>query len=379
MKNIFKILFTAILGLTLASCERDDVLAVADLKAKPEITSSLSATSYVINETNLLNTFETIIFKKANYGVAVETESQLELAVAATSFAKPINLGLATSDNYVKLTYTELNNALISLGLAPNTPVDVEVRVKSNIKSSSATKSYVYSNPISFKVSPFKANPDDLFPSLAVPGGYGGASGYADWNPDNAPRLYSAKKDDKYAGFVWMNVASPEFKFTYAKEGWGNNKGDTADPNTYTSLAKDGKNIKGAFPNSTYFIKVDWAGNTYSVAQANMGIIGEATPTGWNSDTKLTFNTTSKKFEIASIALTGGKIFKFRNNDSWSIKIQPKSSDVTLVSGKEVEVFNSAEGTVNGDPSFICPETGNYKIVLDLHNSGYYNMTITKL
>lgn len=379
MKNIFKILFATILGVFLSSCDRDDTLAVAELKSNPDIISSLSATSYVINDTNLSNTFETIVFKKANFGVNVSTENQLELALAGTSFAKPINLGMSTSDNYVKLTYQELNNALINLGLVPNTPADVEVRVKSNIKSGNTNPTYVYSSPISFKVTPFKANPDDLFPSLAVPGSYGGASGYADWNPDNAPRIYSANKDDKYAGFVWMNQTNPEFKFTYAKESWGNNKGDTSDPNTYNSLAKDGPNIKGPYANSTYFIKVDWAGNTYSLAEANMGIIGEATPTGWGSDTKLTFNPTTKKFEIASIALAGGKVFKFRNNDSWSIKIQPKSGDVTPVSGKEVQVYNSAEGTVNGDPSFICPESGNYKVELDLHNSGYYNLIITKL
>jgi hypothetical protein len=159
MKNIFKILFAIILGVFLSSCDRDDTLAVAELKSNPDIISSLSATSYVINDTNLSNTFETIIFKKANFGVNVETENQLELAVAGTNFAKPINLGVSTSDNYVKLTYQELNNALINLGLVPNTPADVEVRVKSNIKSGNT----VYSSPISFKVTPFKANPDDLF------------------------------------------------------------------------------------------------------------------------------------------------------------------------------------------------------------------------
>ena len=77
MKNIFKILFATILGVFLSSCDRDDTLAVADLKTNPDIISSLSATSYVINDTNLSNTFETIVFKKANFGVNVVTENQL--------------------------------------------------------------------------------------------------------------------------------------------------------------------------------------------------------------------------------------------------------------------------------------------------------------
>lgn len=390
MKNIFKILFATILGVFLSSCDRDDTLAVAELKSNPDIISSLSATSYVINDTNLSNTFETIVFKKANFGVNVETENQLELALAGTSFAKPINLGVTTSDNYVKLTYQELNNALINLGLVPNTPADVEVRVKSNIKSGNTNPTYVYSSPISFKVTPFKANPDDLFPKIYMPGIWDvvALGGYAEWDPTNSPALYSSKKNNVYTGFQYMAFKSASypldpdngaFKFTPGAS-WDNDMGD--DHTRTGKLTKDGEwNIKVAdYPvANTFFIKVDLANMTYSLEKANMGIIGEATPNGWNSQVDLAYNPSTMKFEIASIALTGGKVFKFRNNDSWSIKIQPASGDVTPVSGKEIQVYNSAEGTVKDDPSFICPETGNYKIVLDLHNSGYYSMTITKL
>lgn len=374
----------------MSSCDRDDTLAVAELKSNPDIISSLSATSYVINDTNLSNTFETIVFKKANFGVNVETENQLELALAGTSFAKPINLGVATSDNYVKLTYQELNNALINLGLVPNTPADVEVRVKSNIKSGNTNPTYVYSSPISFKVTPFKANPDDLFPKIYMPGIWDvvALGGYAEWDETNSPALYSSKKNNVYAGFQYMAFKSASypldpdngaFKFTPGAS-WDNDMGD--DHTRTGKLTKDGEwNIKVPdYPvANTFFIKVDLANMTYSLEKANMGIIGEATPNGWNSQVDLAYNPSTMKFEIASIALTGGKVFKFRNNDSWSIKIQPASGDVTPVSGKEVQVYNSAEGTVKDDPSFICPETGNYKIVLDLHNSGYYSMTITKL
>lgn len=374
----------------MSSCDRDDTLAVAELKSNPDIISSLSATSYVINDTNLSNTFETIVFKKANFGVNVVTENQLELALAGTSFAKPINLGVATSDNYVKLTYQELNNALINLGLVPNTPADVEVRVKSNIKSGNTNPTYVYSSPISFKVTPFKANPDDLFPKIYMPGIWDvvALGGYAEWDETNSPALYSSKKNNVYAGFQYMAFKSASypldpdngaFKFTPGAS-WDNDMGD--DHTRTGKLTKDGEwNIKVAdYPvANTFFIKVDLANMTYSLEKANMGIIGEATPNGWNSQVDLAYNPSTMKFEIASIALTGGKVFKFRNNDSWSIKIQPASGDVTPVSGKEIQVYNSAEGTVKDDPSFICPETGNYKIVLDLHNSGYYSMTITKL
>lgn len=46
---------------------------------------------------------------------------------------------------------------------------NVELRVKSRIKNAAADQEFAYSNPISFAVTPFKANPDDLFPSIALP------------------------------------------------------------------------------------------------------------------------------------------------------------------------------------------------------------------
>ena len=71
----------------------------------------------MINETNLANTFWKQLFSKRQILWVNKTDNQLRaFAVAGTSFAKPINLGIATSENFVKLTYTELNNALINLG-----------------------------------------------------------------------------------------------------------------------------------------------------------------------------------------------------------------------------------------------------------------------
>jgi hypothetical protein len=76
-------------------------------------------------------------------------------------------VGTATTTDFVKLTYQELNNALINLGLTPNVKANVELRVKSRIKNA-GNQEYVFSAPISFAVTPFKANPDDLFKNLCL-------------------------------------------------------------------------------------------------------------------------------------------------------------------------------------------------------------------
>jgi hypothetical protein len=108
-------------------------------------------------------------------------------------------------------------------------------------------------------------------------------------------------------------------------------------------------------------------------------MIGDATPTGWNSDTDFVYDPTTKTYVINSIALSNSGVFKFRANDAWDMKFQPGSTDQILVSGKEVQTFLSSEGTVSGDPNYKVAEAGNYKVELDLHNSGYYKLTLTKL
>ena len=79
------------------------------------------------------------------------------------------------------------------------------------------------------------------------------------------------------------------------------------------------------------------------------------------------------------LLLSNTGVFKFRANDDWAIKFQPKDAEQTLVSGTGVQTYLSSEGTVTGDPGYKVSQAGNYKIELDLHNSAYYKLTITKL
>ncbi|MEI7486704.1 MAG: hypothetical protein WCJ72_04720 [Chryseobacterium sp.] len=126
-------------------------------------------------------------------------------------------------------------------------------------------------------------------------------------------------------------------------------------------------------------MKVDWAANTYSTVKTNFGVIGDATPTAWGADTDFVYNPATKTYVINSIALNNTGVFKFRANDDWIIKFQPANGDQTLVSGTGVQSYLNTEDTVTGDPGYKVSQAGNYKIELDLHNSAYYKLTVTKL
>lgn len=370
MKNIYKILFVGLVAALLWSCEKNDDFATANNLTAPTLKASKD--NVVLLQAQDADEAVTFSYTNATYSVNVVPTYELEFAVAGTNFKNSKSVGV---DSNKKVFTVKDLNTLVS-GIVPQ-----EVATKCDVRLNSILgNNVVSSQPIAVTITTYKPNPDNVYPKIYVPGNYAGASGYTDWTPTNggSPNLFSPKKNDVYYGFVFMNNAEPEFKFTYAEKGWDDNKGDTAKPNTFATLKANGENIQPTTGAGTYYIKVDWTGNTYSIKKMDMGIIGDATPQGWDSDVKLNFNKTTHKFEI-TMALVGGKSFKFRNDSSWGVKIQPTGKDdQELASGAEYATYVSSEGTVSDDASYKVATTGTYKIELDLHNSANYTIKVTK-
>ena len=359
-------------GLLLFGCQREAEKAVLNLNTPGTLTAN--STTVVLNELTAAGNAITFTWTKPVFGIDVVPTQSLEFAKAGTSFKTPVSYVLPSDTNTASLTHLQLNGIMASLGVTPDVAGKVDVRLNSSLNTTTA----YYSSPITLTVTPYTPNPDLVYPKINVPGGYAAASGYANWTPSNSPNLFSPLRDGKYYGFVWMSGAiadEAQFKFTI-KEDWPGNKGD--DGTKTGKLKEDGPNITFPLGANTYYLKVDWAGNTYTMTKANFGILGEATPTGWGADTKLVYNPATHKFEIPSIALAAQKPFKFRANDDWAIKIQPTKVDQTLVSGKAVQTYTNLEA-IEGDANYMVTESGNYKIELDLHNSAFYTIKVTKL
>ena len=262
---------------------------------------------------------------------------------------------------------------MFNLGATADVVNNIQARLKT-----SAGSAIFYSNTIELSITPYTPNPDLIYPKINVPGSYAGAAGYVNWEPTNSPNLFSPGKNSEYRGFIYVAAPLSEYKFTI-NEAWTGDKGD--DGTLTGKLVESGEvNVKAATA-GTYYIKADWAANTYSSIKAGFGIIGDATPAGWGADTDFVYNPATKTFVINSIALNTTGVFKFRANDDWVMKFQPKTSDQTLVSGTDVVTYLNSEGTVdNGtDAGYKVSVAGNYKIELDLHNSANYKLTVTKL
>lgn len=372
MKNLFKILALVFTGLLIFSCEKDEDQAVINETSVGKITADKSA--IILNELNANDPVITFTWTKPIFNIAVVPNQKVEFGIKGDNFKKSATIDFSNDLVTGTATHAAINAAMFNIGAKPDIVNDIEVRLKTSVGSA-----VFYSNIIALKVTPYTPNPDLVYSKINVPGSYAGAAGYANWAPDNSPNLFSPEKNDKYRGFIWINTVTGDedgkYKFSINQD-WPGNKGD--DGTLSGKLKLDGDNIKAPAA-GTYYIKVDWAANTYSSVLANFGVIGDATPTGWNSDTDFVYNPSTKTYVINSIALSNAGSFKFRANDDWTFKIQPKNADETLISGKGVQTYFNAEGTVTDDHGYKVSEAGNYKIELDLHNSAYYKLTITKL
>ncbi len=149
-------------------------------------------------------------------------------------------------------------------------------------------------------------NPNNTYNLLNVPGAYQG------WDPTNNATALAQKGDaNTFEGYAYFAEAG-EFKF--ARGSWDENYGDNEGDGT---LEAGGGNLSVAAP-GYYRIYVDLNALTYSITPMQFGLIGSATPGGWDNDTDMTYNPETGAWEL-EVALVGGQELKFRANDAWDL------------------------------------------------------------
>ncbi len=168
------------------------------------------------------------------------------------------------------------------------------------------------------------------YPVIYVPGGYQKNAGYSagDWDPASAPNLASVNSDKNYEGYIYFSKDGDEYKFTEGPN-WNVNWGDNDADGT---LESSGANLK-APKAGLYKINVNLNDMLVKSVKTDWGVIGDATPTGWDSDTNMDFDPVKKEWKII-VELKKGA-FKFRANDGWDINLGDKGADGILEYGAD--------------------------------------------
>ncbi len=187
------------------------------------------------------------------------------------------------------------------------------------------------------------ANPGNTYPDLHVPGSY------QEWDPANENTVITSINDDgTYEGYLYF-AESGAFKITDGPA-WDTNWGIGGADGT---LAANGDDIPVADP-GFYRLRVNLNDLTYQLELTSWGLIGSATPGGWDADTDMTYDATEGAWTI-QVDLDEGAV-KFRANDAWDLNYGDDGGDALLEEG-------------GGD--IVIPAKGNYLIKLYLDKPDY--------
>ena len=164
----------------------------------------------------------------------------------------------------------------------------------------------------------------------------------------------------KFTGFMYLNQNG--FKFTTASDWSGTGYGANFD------TAPDAGNIVITEPAGYYQVDVDLSEKTYTLTPiTSIGIIGSASPKGWDSDVDMTYvpyNKDTKEvngyWEVKNITLSAGEI-KFRANDDWALSWGGELDNLTTKNGGNITV-----------------EAGTYDIKLYAWAEGFAKCVLTK-
>jgi len=376
----FNILASLLLVLfVFVSCSDDDdpAYTIGTFSKSAEFTDPDGDKSYVLLPEAADNTFEVYKWSSSDYGVKVGHKYTVQIDVAGNEFASPVDLS-TTADLQARYTVGEVNSALVVLGGQADQPITIEMRL--------VTRAYggedgidllpdfpaLYSESIVFVATPYVSVMPTKAPLFIVGGVFSAAADDEYWWKNDVASigtalqpLYSGNNTIGDGSYVYSGyLQASEFKFITIPGDWGTSLGK-ADADG--QLRQDGGNIVIATA-GWYKIEVSTTDLTYTVTPITapneesdysaIGIIGDATPGAWDSQTdmvQLTFN--KHIWVLTSVALEGDKEVKFRANNAWDI------------SWGQSDGFPFGKGANDNDPNIKVVNSGNYCVVFnDLTN-----------
>jgi hypothetical protein len=162
--------------------------------------------------------------------------------------------------------------------------------------------------------------------------------------------LTTSTYDGNYDGYMYLGT---QYKICTQQNWDGTNYGaDFSTDGGASNMTVDGDA-------GYYKMHVNFVTNTVTLtAITTIGVIGDATAGGWDSDQDMTYNQTDRCWEIDGITLTDGTI-KFRANNGWDIN------------------WGGTESALTQGGSNITVTAGTYNIKLYAWADGYAYCTIT--
>ncbi|HZL08705.1 MAG TPA: SusF/SusE family outer membrane protein [Prolixibacteraceae bacterium] len=353
--NIF--LGLVILLFSFAGCEDDPTITV--LK-KVSFTAPVTASvnQIVITEADLTSNVISLNWEKVDYYLEapVTYTIQITTTLDTVTWANVYEMEVGNDVLTASITGEQLNTIVVDhLGMEPETIGSIAIRIKSYVDRNA------FSKAVTVNVTPYKVF--TMYPSLWVAGDYQG------WDVTVAPRIVSVTDNGIYEGYIYIPAGGTnEFK-VYAQADWNPISYGTKNDGIVIEADYAGDNFVA--PSDGYYLfSIDLNNMTYLLIKMDWGLIGAATPGGWDADTEMTYNPGAQTWTVTADMKADGS-FKFRANKAWQI-------DFGMDEEGNLAYANHPWLTYVERPQLTVPTDGNYTITLDLHDPGNYTYKIKK-
>lgn len=164
-----------------------------------------------------------------------------------------------------------------------------------------------------------------------------GGSTAAGWEPSSSTpmKIYEEGSKTKFEIYTYITAGDGGFKLLPSQDGWDGNYGLGTAPGILWQDEGSG-NIEVP-ADGFYRLRVDLEALTYELLELRWGVIGSATPGGWDSDTDLIHEGGKGSYSFkGSVAFTAG-MYKFRANDDWAINLGGSLNNLTF-DGPDIEI-----------------------------------------
>jgi hypothetical protein len=334
-KNL--IIYLTVIGLIslFTACEKDETRTVmSGSPTVPTIQTIPDLTLTRANGTQVL----TFVGTPVDPGFQASVIYYLEACPSGNNFVNVTSILSSTQDAALKITVSDLNGILLKAF-----PADAVSTVDFRIRSALVADAGTGVTPLVYK-SPTKSAQVTLYglPRLNLIG-----SGMDQ-------KVESALGDGKYTGYVKLNVANP---FTLQDPDFNKSYGGAAGV-----LAENGPalTVDPLIGSGWYKLNVNTTALTYAYTPYMIGLIGSATPNGWNSpDQKMDYDAATGTWKI-TLNLVDVMI-KFRLNDAWAWnlggtfdKLTVDGSDMPVTAGNYTIVLTIT------NPNSVKPEVGGF-------------------
>lgn len=356
MKTLKTLLTLFAIAFAFVGCEDDNINAVLKSDIAPNTLNTPSAGNYVLTMEEKDQNMETFTWTPTDYGFKAGVTYRVEIDLAGNNFANAEEIA-STNALQASVNTGAINDILLGLGLPPEEPGEIDVRVISSIGSQSEP---VYSNTVTIAVTPYATS----FPPIWGMGA--GLKGWGPW-PDNAVEWQSSafKKYETIAYFT----NGEAFRW-FAQLDWG--------PTSYnyeyfTSVdplfenANDGdSNLKVAGASGWYKVMVDLNAKTVVAEETEepaLYMMGAAL-NGWGpwpaNAVKMTYIKPGV-FEADADFKVANETFRFFAQADWS----PTSYNYPYFTTVDATNFENAS---DGDSNFRFIGTpGTLKVTVNLN------------